>query len=155
MLTCNQQMTSGVLVPWQNPLAGAATLTRRLAIRRSTYSARRDDVLELFGPVDDATQAVPTRSPLQHDEPAVAGHVIVRDRDALAEVVVVSEEHHRLPETWFGAGRGHRNCHHVLTVTIENLTPCAAPARLYPPAFRHLPLAVQRGISANVDLVLS
>ncbi len=95
------------------------------------------------------------RAAAKHDEPPVAGHVVVRDREVLTEVVFVSKEGCGFPEGRFGSGRVESDCHHPLTAPVIDLPAGAAPPRLHATTFRNLPLTIQGGVPANVDLRLA
>ena len=118
-------------------------------------TARCEDLFQLFRPVDDNEQTAALRAAAQHNEPPIASDIIVCDRDVLTEGVVVGKERCRFSESGFSSGQVKRNRHHVLAAKIVDFPTCAALSRPHTATLRDLPLTVQRGVLAHVDLRLA
>jgi hypothetical protein len=89
----------------QSALSESAAIDWRL-----TNAACCENLFQLFGPVNDHAQTTSMRTAPQHNEPPVARHVVVRDRDRLPEVIFIREQGHGFPKRWLGSRRvdGHR-----------------------------------------------
>src|SRR5262245_6299414 len=123
--------------------------------RASIHPALGEAAPQLLGPVQDDAKRAGLRLAPQQDEAAVRGDVVVRDRQALAEVVLVLEQRDRLADDRLLTGAVEGNRHHVLAVAEIDLAAADAPARLVPAAFGDGPAAVEARIGADVDLHLS
>jgi hypothetical protein len=60
-------------------------------------------LFQFFRPVGDNAQTAALGAAAQHDEPPIAGHIVVRNRDVLAEVVFVSKEGSGFPNLGLAA----------------------------------------------------
>jgi len=75
---------------------------------RLTNAASCENLFQLFGPVNNHAQTASLRIAAQHNEPAVARHVVVRNGDRLPEVVFVREQGRGFPDARTCASRWKR-----------------------------------------------